>query len=148
MFSPEILLRISKEVGASVARVETTIKLFEDGATVPFIARYRKEATGNHDEVKIRDIEERRQYYTDLESLAAYLWEQIGDQPAGEFAEKFINLEKEILTIEAAIEGALHIIAERIAETPEFRRQLREMMQAEGKVIAKVVQGKETEKTK
>jgi len=205
MFSPEILLRISKEVGAPVARVETTIKLFADGATVPFIARYRKEATGNLDEVKIRDIEERQQYYTDLEArrttvlnsiekqgkltddlkakilasyskseledlylpykpkrktkatvaaerglepLAAYLWEQTGDQPAGEFAEKFINLEKEILTIESAIEGALHIIAEGIAETPEFRKQLREMMQAEGKVIAKVVQGKETEKTK
>src|SRR3989441_1963721 len=205
MFSSEVLLRISKEVGAPVARVEPTIKLFEDGATVPFIARYRKEATGNLDEVKIRDIEERLQYYIDLEArratilnsiekqgklsddlkakilalyskseledlylpykpkrktkatialerglepLAAYLWGQTGDQPAGEFAEKFINLEKEILTIESAIEGALHIIAERIAETPEFRKQLREMMMAEGKVIAKVVQGKETEKTK
>src|ERR1700752_2142109 len=68
MLSPEILLRISKEVGAPVARVEATIKLFEDGATTPFIARYRKEATGNLDEVKIRDIENRRQYYTDLEA--------------------------------------------------------------------------------
>src|SRR6476660_1627082 len=68
MFNPEILLRISKEVGAPVGRVETTIKLFEDGGTVPFIARYRKEATGNLDEVKIRLIEERKQYYSDLES--------------------------------------------------------------------------------
>src|SRR5438093_2043423 len=205
MFSPEILLRISKEVGAPVARVETTIKLFEDGATVPFIARYRKEATGNLDEVKIRDIENRRQYYSDLEArratilnsiekqgkltddlkakivacyskseledlylpykpkrktkaavtserglepLANYLWEQTGEQPAGEFAEKFINLDKEILTIESAIEGALHIIAERVAETPEFRKQLRDLMMGEGVVRAKVVSGKETEKTK
>src|SRR5438309_6679948 len=68
MFSPEVLLSISKEVGAPVARVEATIQLFEDGATVPFIARYRKEATGNLDEVKIRDIETRRQYYGDLEA--------------------------------------------------------------------------------
>src|ERR1051326_845994 len=68
MFSPEVLLRISKEVGAPVARVETTIKLFEDGATVPFVARYRKEVTGNLDEVKIRDIESRRHYYADLEA--------------------------------------------------------------------------------
>src|SRR3954464_12600590 len=67
MFSPEILLRISKQVGASVSRVETTIKLLEGGATVPFIARYRKEATGNLDEVKIRDIEERNAYYMALE---------------------------------------------------------------------------------
>src|SRR5438874_914784 len=68
MFSPEILLRISKEVGAPVSRVETTIKLIEGGGTVPFIARYRKEATGNLDEVKIRDIDDRRNYYTDLEA--------------------------------------------------------------------------------
>src|SRR6266705_498451 len=68
MFSSEVLLAISKEVGAPVARVEATIKLFEDGATTPFIARYRKEATGNLDEVKIRDIDLRRQYYADLEA--------------------------------------------------------------------------------
>src|SRR5437868_9438149 len=67
MFSSEVLLRISKEVGAPVARVESTIKLFDDGATVPFIARYRKEATGNLDEVKIRDIEEKWQYYKELD---------------------------------------------------------------------------------
>jgi len=68
MFNPEILLRISKEVGAPVSRVEITIKLLEEGGTIPFIARYRKEATGNLDEVKIRDIDARRQYYADLES--------------------------------------------------------------------------------
>src|SRR2546426_998971 len=67
MFNPEVLLRISKEVGAPVSRVETTLKLLEEGATVPFIARYRKEATGNLDEVKIRDIDEKRHYYKDLE---------------------------------------------------------------------------------
>ena len=205
MFSPEVLLRISKEVGAPVARVETAITLFEDGATVPFIARYRKEATGNLDEVRIRDIDERRQYYADLESrrntvlnsiekqgklsdelkskilscyskseledlylpykpkrktkaavaverglqpLADYLWEQTGDQPAGEFAERFVNLQKEVLTIESAIEGALHIIAERIAETPEIRKQLRDSLMTEGVVRARVVEGKENEKTK
>ena len=49
MLNSEVLLRISKEVGAPVSRVETTIKLLEEGGTVPFIARYRKEATGNLD---------------------------------------------------------------------------------------------------
>jgi len=67
MFSSEVLLKVSKEVGAPVSRVETTLKLLEEGATVPFIARYRKEATGNLDEVKIRDIDEKRHYYKDLE---------------------------------------------------------------------------------
>src|SRR5262249_25152920 len=51
-------------------------------------------------------------------------------------------------TAEAAIEGALHIIAERIAENPQIRKQLRDVMLSEGKVHAKVVAGKETEKTK
>ena len=83
-----------------------------------------------------------------LEPLANYIWEQTGEQPAGEFAQQFINPEKEVPTVEAAIEGALHIVAERIAETPEFRKQLRDLMLAEGKVRAKVVAGKETEKTK
>jgi uncharacterized protein len=205
MFNPEILLRISKEVGAPVSRVETTIKLLEEGATVPFIARYRKEATGNLDEVKIRDIDDRRQYYTDLEArrstvlssiekqgkltddlkakitatynrneledlylpykpkrktkasaaierglepLAGYVWEQTGERPAGEFAQQFINPEKEVPTVEAAIEGALHIVAERIAETPEMRKRLRDLMLNEGKVRARVAVGKENEKTK
>jgi uncharacterized protein len=205
MFNSEVLLRISKEVGAPVSRVETTIKLLEEGGTVPFIARYRKEATGNLDEVKIRNVDDRRQYYSDLEGrratvlatidkqgrlteeikakilacyskneledlylpykpkrktkasvalerglepLANYIWDQNGEQPAGEFAQQFINPEKEMPRIEAAIEGALHIIAERIAETPEIRKQLRDHVLSDGKVHAKVVAGKETEKTK
>src|SRR5262249_24915036 len=49
-----------------LGRVETTVSLLEGGATVPFIARYRKEATGNLDEVRIRDIDERRAYYSAL----------------------------------------------------------------------------------
>src|SRR5262249_55043607 len=68
MLRTEALLRISKEVGAPLARVETTISLLEGGATVPFIARYRKESTGNLDEVRIRDIDERRGYYGALEA--------------------------------------------------------------------------------
>ena len=67
MLTTETLFRISKEVGASVSRVEATVSLLEGGATVPFIARYRKEATGNLDEVKIQDIDECRLYYTALD---------------------------------------------------------------------------------
>src|SRR5205809_3118174 len=67
MFSSEVLLKVSKEVGAPVSRVETTLRLLEEGATVPFIARYRKEVTGNLDELKIRDIDEKRNYYKDPE---------------------------------------------------------------------------------
>ena len=83
-----------------------------------------------------------------LEPLANYISEQTGEQPAGEFAQQFINPEKEVPTVEAALEGALHIVAERITETPDIRKQLRELMLNEGRVRAKVVAGKETEKTK
>src|SRR4030095_8840660 len=67
MLTTETLFRISKEVGASVSRVEATVSLLDGGATVPFIARYRKEATGNLDEVKIQNIDEGRLYYSALE---------------------------------------------------------------------------------
>src|SRR4029450_6447825 len=80
MVNSEILLRVSKEVGASFSRVETTIKLLEEGGTVPFIARYRKEATGNLDEVKIRDIDEGRHYYADLEARRATVLASIEKQ--------------------------------------------------------------------
>ncbi|MBO0801159.1 MAG: helix-hairpin-helix domain-containing protein, partial [Blastocatellia bacterium] len=65
-----------------------------------------------------------------------------------EFAQQFINPEKEVPTVEAAIEGALHIVAERTAEIPEIRKQLRDLMLNEGKVRARVAAGKENEKTK
>src|SRR6185295_12021598 len=80
MFNPEILLRISKEAGAAVSRVETTIKLLEEGGTVPFIARYRKEATGNLDEVKVRDIEESLHYYKELDNRRATILASIEKQ--------------------------------------------------------------------
>src|SRR5262249_3088493 len=80
MFNSEILLRISKEAGAPVSRVETTIKLLEEGATVPFIARYRKEARGTWDEVKTGDFEEGRKYYKDREAGRATVLTSIEKQ--------------------------------------------------------------------
>jgi len=241
MLTTEALLRISKEVGAPVSRVETTVNLLESGATVPFIARYRKEATGNLDEVKVRDIDERRTYYEGLEErrktvlgtienqgklteelkqrimscfvrndlediylpfkpkrktkataalekglgpLAEYIWEQTGTDPVGVFAQQFVvvpeipalpefvpvpslavsdisdaSAEPEVKrpapkapsgpsTVEEAIEGALHILAERVAENGVFRKQLREKLATEGVVRSKVAPGKESEKTK
>lgn len=59
---------IHKELGLRPQQVENTLKLLDDGATVPFISRYRKEATGNLDEVQIGDI---AQSYTKLKETAA-----------------------------------------------------------------------------
>lgn len=58
----EIPAMIAKELGIRVSQVEATIELLDAGNTLPFIARYRKEATGDLDEEKIRLLEERLQY--------------------------------------------------------------------------------------
>ncbi len=63
----QILDMIAKELSISLKQVKNTIDLLEEGNTVPFIARYRKEHTGALDEVQIRDIMERWQYIQNLE---------------------------------------------------------------------------------
>lgn len=62
-----ILDKIAKELGIGIKQVEGTVKLLEEGATVPFIARYRKEATGSLEDQVIREVEERLQYLKGLE---------------------------------------------------------------------------------
>ena len=59
--------RISSELSLSHQQVAATAKMFSEGATVPFIARYRKEQTGGMDEVKIMEVRDRLQQLTDLE---------------------------------------------------------------------------------
>ena len=58
---------IASEQSLSVKQVKTVIAMLDEGNTVPFIARYRKEKTGSLDEVQIRDIMERWQYVQNLE---------------------------------------------------------------------------------
>ncbi|WP_312654542.1 Tex family protein [Proteiniclasticum sp.] len=62
-----ILDRISRELSISMNQVEGTVKLLDEGATVPFIARYRKEATGSLEDHVIRDLQERLEYLRGLE---------------------------------------------------------------------------------
>jgi transcriptional accessory protein Tex/SPT6 len=201
-----ILSRISLEAAVKPEQVKATVALLAEQATVPFIARYRKEVTANLDEVQIRSIAERFEYYTELLSrretilksieeqgkltdelkekilacyekheledlylpykpkrktkasvaiskgldpLARFIWDQTpGEKTIEEFADTFVSAEKEVATREEAIEGALHIIAEWIAENLEFRRSLRETMLQEGMVVSKVIKGKEEQKTK
>ncbi len=68
------------EVGASAHQISAVEKLLADGATVPFIARYRKEAHGNLDEVAIGKIQERLAYYTELEARKETILKSIADQ--------------------------------------------------------------------
>ncbi len=195
--SPEILLHISSLLNVPLSSLVATITLLDEGGTVPFIARYRKEATGALDEVKIRDIEEKLAYFRELvsrretilasiseqqkltdelrqkiestldkgeledlylpyrpkrrtkatiardrglEPLAEYLWtQQAAAQTLLEFAATFIDEEKEVKTIGEALEGARHIVAERIAETAEVRKALRQLLNDEGVIVSRKV---------
>src|ERR1700753_1111632 len=78
--SPELLLHIANTLNLSMQSLVAVIGLLNEGGTVPFIARYRKEATGNLDEVQIRDIEEKLAYFRELvsrrETVLASILEQ------------------------------------------------------------------------
>jgi uncharacterized protein len=76
----EIVARVSADLGLRAAGVTAVVKLLEEGSTVPFIARYRKEATGGLDEVAIRAIEERREYVVELEDRRRAILESIDSQ--------------------------------------------------------------------
>jgi uncharacterized protein len=194
ILSPDLLLQIAQALNIPMRGLVAVIELLDDGGTVPFIARYRKETTGNLDEVKVRGIEEKLGYFRDLvarretilasiaeqgkltdelrnrieatidkseledlylpyrpkrrtkatmarekglEPLALYLWAQ---QPAAErletFAGSFVNAEKGVNSVEEALEGARHIVAEMISEDADLRKAMRQMMFAEGVVVS------------
>ncbi len=193
--SPEILLHISKQLNLPLRGLVAVIELLDDGGTVPFIARYRKEATGALDEVQIRAIEEQLAYFRELvarketvletiagqgkltddlkarieatldravledlylpykpkrrtkatiareqglEPLADYLWaQQPGPQSLAQLAPTFISEEKGVATVEAALEGARHIVAERISEDADLRKMLRQWVFDEGVVTSR-----------
>src|ERR1700679_3358987 len=173
VLSPQILLHIAQTLNLPMHGLVAVIKLLDEGGTVPFIARYRKEATGNLDEVQIRGAEEKLAYFRELEDrrdtilrtieeqgkltpelrariekaldkneledlylpykpkrrtkatiardkglepLAVYLWEQRATgTPLLQFAATFLSAERGVNTVEEALEGARHIVAETIS---------------------------------
>src|SRR6202453_1460888 len=78
--SPEILLHIAQTLNLPMRGLVAVIELLDDGGTVPFIARYRKEATGNLDEVQIRDIEEKLAYFRELAERRAIVLSSVTEQ--------------------------------------------------------------------
>ncbi len=191
---PEILAHLAASIGIARTSLVATITLLDEGGTVPFIARYRKEATGALDEVQIRLIEDRLAYFRELlsrretilasigergklsdelrakieatldrgeledlylpyrpkrrtkatiarerglEPLADRIWsQQPGPEPLFRYAAGFVDAEKQVASIEEALEGARHILAERIAETADLRKALRQMLHEEGVVVS------------
>ena len=80
MENANVLARIAAEVGVGVHQVTAVDKLLAEGSTVPFIARYRKEAHGNLDEVQIGKIQDRVKYYTELEERKDTILKSIDEQ--------------------------------------------------------------------
>jgi protein Tex len=80
VLSPQILLHIAQTLNLPMHGLVAVIKLLDEGGTVPFIARYRKEATGNLDEVQIRNIEEKLDYFRDLAARRETILASIAEQ--------------------------------------------------------------------
>src|SRR4051794_25761118 len=94
MSSSQIISTVARELSLSPQQVASTLTLFGEGNTLPFIARYRKEATGGLDEVQLRDVRDRAQYLTELGERRIAILKSIEEQ--GKLDD----------TLRAAIDGA------------------------------------------
>ena len=185
----KIIQIIATELNIKKSQVENTIKLIDEGNTIPFIARYRKEVTGGlSDEVLrtfgerlnyLRNLEKRKEEVTNsieeqgklteeivkdlenaitlaevediyrpykqkkktratvakakgLEPLAEIILAQEETKDIKEIAAEYINEEKEVKTVEEAIQGALDIIAEMISDNPEYRKLIKQIIYSKG----------------
>lgn len=75
-----IISLISKSLNLSAKNVESTVKLIDEGATIPFISRYRKEATGGLDEVQISKIKDLSEKFLELEKRKEFILKSISEQ--------------------------------------------------------------------
>ena len=87
---------IASELSVGAHQVAAAVALLNEGATVPFIARYRKEVTGNLDDTQLRNLEERLLYLRELEDRRATILASIEEQ--GKLTDE----------LRAAVEGATH----------------------------------------
>ncbi|MDD2759031.1 MAG: Tex family protein [Methylomonas sp.] len=200
----DVILRIAEELSVKSQQVAAAVALLDEGATVPFIARYRKEATGGLDDVQLRLLQERLIYLRELNDRRETILDSIRSQgkltpdleqaileadtktlledlylpykpkrrtkaqiarEAGlepladalldnrnlipeQAAEAFIDADKGVPDVAAALDGARQIIMERISEDAELLADLRERIWRKGILHATVVAGKESEAAK
>ena len=76
----KILAQLATEIKIRPEQVQKTVQLLDDGATVPFIARYRKEVTGGLDDIQLRELEYRLGYLRELEDRRSVILKSISDQ--------------------------------------------------------------------
>lgn len=184
--------QIEKNLNVKTKQIESVLTMLKEGSTVPFIARYRKEATGGLDEDQIREISKAYEYGVNLEErkldvirlitekgmmtpelevaikkahklteiedlyrpfkekkktrateakrkglegLAAFLLEY-GQEDVKAKASEFLS--DEVETEEVALSGAMDIVAEMVADDPDFRKFVRGQILKSGKLVTKV----------
>lgn len=177
-----IVKQVARELSLALKQIRTTISLLDEGNTIPFIARYRKEMTGELDENQLREIEDRVLYLRNLEDrkveviriiqeqgkltedlqaaitsavklqevedlyrpyrqkrktrasvakerglepLSIWIWSQPKQGDALQEAESYVNAELGVESVEAAIQGALDILSENIADDATIRQWVR-----------------------
>jgi uncharacterized protein len=189
--------RIASELGVRDAQVEAAVRLLDEGATVPFVARYRKEATGGLDDTQLRRLEERLLYLRELEERRVAIVKSIDEQgkltpelalqiaqadtkarledlylpykqkrrtkaqiareaglePLADLllaepardpeteAAAFVDADKGVADIKAALDGARQILMERMAEDAELLGALREHLWQTGTLVSTLADG-------
>ncbi|MDL5364793.1 Tex family protein [Xanthomonas sp. NCPPB 2654] len=200
----QIARTIAEEIGAQPAQARAAIALLDEGASVPFIARYRKEVTGGLDDTQLRNLETRLTYLRELEDRRAAVLASIDEQgklsdelraeivaadtksrledlylpykpkrrtraqiarEAGlepladglladpsltpdSFAASFVDADKGVADVKAALEGARAILMERWGEDAALVGELRGWLGDVGVIRARVAEGKEQEGAK
>ena len=76
----DITLRLVEELGLEQRKIEAAVKLIDEGNTIPFIARYRKEATGNLDDAELRKLFDRLTYLRNLNERIETVLKSIEEQ--------------------------------------------------------------------
>ena len=204
MLNQQISQVIAQELNVRDNQILAAIQLLDDGNTIPFIARYRKEATGGLDDTQLRhfetrliylrELEERRQTIlksieeqgklTDelrdkiqatqskteledlylpfkpkrrtkgqiaieagLEPLADLLWNEPKTAPEST-ALDYVNAEKGVADVKAALDGARYILMERFAEDAGLLAKVRDYLSKNALIVSKVIEGKEAEGAK
>ena len=189
----DIILKIKEELKVEKWQVEAAVKLIDEGNTIPFISRYRKEVTGSLNDEQLRDLYERLLYLRNLEEkkqqvlssieeqgqlteelkqkilaaetlvvvedlyrpyrpkrktrasvakekgltgLADYILAQEATAPLEEEAEKYLSKEKEVHTVQEALQGAKDILAEMLSDDAEHRSYIRQATMEEGTIVS------------
>ena len=189
----DINKKIAEELEIKVWQVEAVVKLVDEGNTIPFIARYRKEQHGALNDEQLRNLHERLIYLRNLEEkkeqvlasieeqgkltdelkaqilaaqtqvvvddlyrpyrpkrrtratiakekglegLANIILLQMTEQPLETEAESYLSEEKEVKTVAEAIQGAMDIIAESVADDADYRMYIRKLTMEEGLLVS------------